>query len=192
MKNTTLNIALFSIVIACVSCNKISEDIQQDIVVNDTVEFTIPALSNITSNTPISGLPFKINLEDEVKSGLNKYTIDQIKSTKLRSMNMFLAFVGKDSLGKDSIDTKNNFGNLEFIRTRIAANGSFSNLANTTIASSGTVSTLTLTPVVVPDSLRTFLTNPAKTYEVIVKAKKITTIPMRVRAITTYSITLAK
>ncbi|MNE34381.1 hypothetical protein D3C80_1281010 [compost metagenome] len=192
MKNTALNIVLFSIVITCISCSKISENIQQDIVVNDTVFFNIPVLNSITSTTPISGIPFTLNLEEEVKSGLNKYTIDQIRSTKLRSMNLSLAFIGKDTSGKDSIDTKNNFGNLESVKFRISANGSFANLANTTITSSGTVGALALTPVIVPDSLRTFLTNPAKTYEVLVKAKTVTTLPMRVRATSTYTITLAK
>lgn len=192
MKNTALNIVLFSIVITCISCSKISENIQQDIVVNDTVFFDIPVLNSITSTTPISGIPFTLNLEEEVKSGLNKYTIDQIKSTKLRSMDMSLAFIGKDTSGKDSIDTKNNFGNLESVKFRIFANGSFANLANTTITSSGTVGALALTPVIVPDSLRTFLTNPTKTYEVLIKSKTVTTLPMRVRATSTYTITLAK
>ena len=163
MKNTTLNIVLFSIVITCISCSKISENIQQDIVVNDTVYFDIPVLNSITSTTPISGIPFTLNLEEEVKSGLNKYTIDQIKSTKLRSMDMSLAFIGKDTLGKDSIDTKNNFGNLESVKFRIYTNGSFANLANTTITSSGTIGALALTPIIVPDSLRTSLINPTKT-----------------------------
>ncbi|MEQ7799505.1 hypothetical protein ABDJ41_06795 [Pedobacter sp. ASV1-7] len=192
MKNTAINILLFSIVTTCISCSKISENIEQDIIVNDTAFFDIPVINSITTTTPISGIPFTLNLEEEVKSGLNKYTIDQIKSTKLRSMNLSLAFIGKDTSGKDSLDTKNNFGNLESVKFRIAANSSLANLANTTITSSGTIGALALTPVIVPDSLRTFITNPTKTYHVIIKAKAITTLPMRVRATSTYTITLAK
>lgn len=187
MKNITLNIALFSLLVAYASCNKITETIEQDIIVHDTVDFQIPILSSTSNSTIVSGIPLTLNLEEEVKSGLNKFSVNQIKSTKLKSLHMGLGLIGKDS-----IDTKNNFSNLESIKFRITAAGSLANLANSANPLGGSSGAIALNPVIVPDSLKTFLLNPAKTYEVTFKAKKVTTTPLSFRVASTYIITLAK
>lgn len=187
MKNRTLNIALLSLIIACSSCNKITESIQQDIIVNDTVEFNIPTLNSITNLTTISGIPSKLNLEEQIKNNMNNFTVDNVKSVKLTTLNMALGLIAKDS-----IDINNNFGNLETIRFRISNNSKTNNIANTSIASGSKNGFISLTPTVIPDTLKSFLVNPVKTYEVIVKAKTVTSNAMRVRAAASYTVTLSR
>lgn len=187
MKNRTLNIALLSLIITFTSCNKITESIQQDIIIKDTVYFDIPVLSSTSTLTTIPEISSKLNLENEIRNSINNFTISNVKATKITSLNLALGLIGKDS-----IDAKNHFGNLETLRFRIAANGNFGNLASTTISSSVINGAIALTPSIAPDSLMSFLTNPSKTYNVIVKAKAITTTTMKVRAAATYTITLSK
>lgn len=187
MKNRTLNIALFSLLIAITSCNKISEEIQQDIVINDTVYFEVPILSTDNSSAVIPSIPLSFDLEEQVKNSVNSFTLDQVKGTKIKDLNLAL---GVDKEG--AVDTINNFSNLASVKFKITAPGSFGNLANSATPMGGTIGTATLTPVIIPDSLKTFLLNPARTYEVTVKARKATTTPMAVRAAATYIITLAK
>lgn len=194
MKNRLLNIVLLSLIIAFTSCNKITESIQQDLIINDTVYFEIPALSTITTETTIPDISSKINLENEIENNINRFAISDVKTTKLTSLNLTLAKIIVDEENKKDtiIDNDNNFGNLETLRFRIASNGNFRNLATTTISSGGTSGFLTLTPTIAPDSLKPFLINPSKTYNIIVKAKKITTTPMKVQAAARYTITLSK
>lgn len=188
MKNRTLNIALFSLMIASTSCNKISEDIQQDIVINDTVYFDVPILSTDSSSVVIPGIKLSFDLEEQVKNNINNFTLDQIKGTKIKDLNLALK-----TINEDSIDVKNNFSNLVSIKFKITAPPrSFANLANSANPMGGTAGNVALTPVIIPDSLKTFLLNPARTYEVTVKARKATTTPLAVRAAATYTITLAK
>jgi hypothetical protein len=187
MRNRTLNIALLSLIVTFASCNKITESVQQDIIVNDTVYFDIPALTSTTTLTTISGISSNLNLESEIKNSVNDFTLSSVKATKITSLNLALGLIGNDS-----IDVSNNFGNLETLRFRISANDRFANLSNTTITSSAKSGSMALTPTIAPDSLISFLINPSKTYNVIVKAKTITTTTMKVRAAATYTITVSK
>lgn len=185
MKNRILNIALLSLIVVCISCNKITESIQQDIIVNDTVEFDIPVLSSTTTLTTISKIKSNLKLEDQLSNSINNFTAADIKYTKITSLNLDLDYV-------DSIPSLNNLGNLETIRFRIAGNSSINNLANASIPSSSKSASLSLTPTIIPDTLKSFLINPEMTYEIIIKAKTVTTLPMKVKASATYTITVSK
>lgn len=187
MKNRTLNIVLFSLMTGSTSCNKISEDIQQDIVIVDTVYFDVPILSTDSSSAVIPGIKLSFDLEKEVKNNVNSFTLDQIKGTKIKELNLALGLISEDS-----IDVKNNFSNLASAKFRITASRSFANLANSVNPMGGTTGSVALSPVIIPDSLKTFLLNPARTYEVTVKARKATTTPLAVRAAATYILTLSK
>ncbi len=186
MKNRLLNIALLYLIIAFTSCNKITESIQQDIIVNDTVYFEIPTLDS-GGSAPAEVKKQTLRLEEEIKKSLNNFTPENIKATNIKSL--FLALL---PIEKDSIDAKNNFGNLGTIKFNIAANGNISNIANTSITSSSVIDFLSLTPGIQPETLKPILINPSKTYDIIVKAKAPTTTPMIVAALATYTITLSK
>lgn len=187
MKSKTLYIALLAFAIVYTSCSKITEDIQEDIFVNDTLFFDIPILTDLTTSTTISGIVSEVNLDEQIKKSLNNFTATNIKTTKITSLNLFLG-----RIPKDSIDTKNNFGNLETIKFGTSPGGNVGNLASLTIPSTSTISNLALPPTILPDDLKSFLTNPLKTYNVVVKAKKVTTTPLKVLAIASYTITLSK
>lgn len=179
--------------IACAACNKISEEIQQDIVIVDTVGFEIPVLSTDNSQEIIQNIPLSFNLADQVKNSINNFNITQVKETKLKSMVLGLMPIQRKSNGKiDSTDAKNNFNNLASIKFRITTPGNLGNLANSSTPLTGTNNLTPLTPVIVPDSLKTFLINPASKYEVTIKAKTATTTPMFVKFAAIYTITLAK
>lgn len=185
MKNILLNIVLLFLIIAWGACNKISEDIQQDIIVNDTVEFDIPAIETTIRSATIPQIQSTLNLEKELDININNFTVANVKATRLTGLSLDLVITD----GK--IDSANNFGNLENLRFRIAANGGIKEMANTSITSSGVISAVALVPNISPDSLRSFLLSP-KTYNVIVRIKKATTAKMRVKATARYTITLAR
>ena len=187
MKKRTLNIVLISLIAVCCACNKITENIEQDVIVYDTVKFEIPILSSTTNTVTTSEIPSTLDLEKQLNNNLNNFSIGNIKSTKVSRLSLIL-----EPLVKDSIDARNNFGNLEIVRFRIATNGSFGNLADTIISSTGRIGSLTLTPNNIPDSLMSFLSGASKNYSVLVKAKVATTAVMKVKAAATYTITLSK
>lgn len=167
-----------------------SENIQQDVIVNDTTSFEIPVLSNINSPATIAGIPSNLNLEEQLGNTPNNFTIDNITAVKINSLTLLLDPIKNDL--KDSIDVKNNFGNLETVRFRIAAGGNISNLANASISSSSISSSMSLTLDIIPDTLKSFIIQPSRTYNIIVKAKTATTTPMKVKAKANYTITLSK
>lgn len=188
MKNSRLNIALLCLIIIYTSCNKITESIQQDIIVRDTVYFDIPVLSSITGMTTISEISSTFNLEKQIKENINNFSIDQVQATKLKSLNIFLYPV----INTDSIDVKNNFGNLENVKFRISTGGNINDVANTSITSNSVIQAAALTPTIEPEALKPFLIQPSKTYSVIVKAKTVTNTTLQVAAIATYTVTLSK
>ncbi|TKC59239.1 hypothetical protein FBD94_17055 [Pedobacter hiemivivus] len=185
MKSKTIYIALFCFVILYTSCSKITENIQEDIFVSDTVAFNIPILADITSTPIISGIVSTLNLEEQLKKSANSYGIENIKATKITSLNLKL-----DTLPK--LDVNNNFGNLETVNFGIPASGKVANIAVTTIPSTSTIIGLALTPTILPGDFNSFLINPSRTYSMAVKAKKVTTTPLKVKGTLTYTITLSK
>ncbi len=188
MKTTALFIILLSLTITCtISCNKISESIQRDVVVTDTVLFDIPVLSSITSTTTIPDISPIVNLSDEIHKQVNNFDVSNVSSVKLKSLDMALGLIPEDS-----VDAKNNFGNLETIKFQIATGAQQEEIANTAISSPSILGALALSPVVRADVLKSYLTDGASHYNVLVKAKTATTTVMQVRAAITYTVTLAK
>jgi hypothetical protein len=105
---------------------------------------------------------------------------------------MLLGITEKDRNGRDSVDTQNNFGNLETIKWEIT-NGTETNLVgNASVSSTGVLSTLTIPVSITPEALLPYLTSNTKKLKVTVKVKKITTKPMKVKAIAIYTVTLYK
>lgn len=189
MKSKTFYISLFSILLVYSSCSKLSENIEQDIVINDTVYFEIPILSSTTTTVAIPAVKPTLNLEEQLKNNLNNFTMANIKATKMTRLNMALGLVGPNL---DSIDVNNNFGNLETVKFAFSPDEKTANLANLTIVSTAKSGALTLTPIISPDSLRPYLTDQSTNYYIRVKAKTVTTTVMKVQAAASYTITLAK
>jgi hypothetical protein len=190
IKNRRLNIALLSLIFAFTSCKKMSENIQQDIIVNDTTSFEIPVLSNINSPATIAGITSNLNLEEQLRNTPNNFTIENITAVKIKSLALLLDSIKIDL--KNIIDTNNNFGNLETLRFRIAAGGNIRSVASAGITSNSISGSLSLTPDILPDTLKPFIIQPSRTYNIVVKAKTVTTTIMKVKARAVYTITLSK
>lgn len=188
MKSTPLFKVLLLLAIAYgTSCNKISESIQRDVIVTDTVLFDIPVLSSTTTATTIPKISSTINLAEEIHKQVSNFDIANVSSVKLKSLNMDL-----DTVAKDSVDTRNNFGNLETVRFYIAAGATTEEIANASVSSPAILSILALSPVIPSDVLKPYITNVSSHYNVLVKAKTATTTIMKVKATATYSVTLSK
>ena len=185
MKNRFLNIALLFLILACAACNKIEENIQQDILITDTFDFEIPVIDTTVKVATIPGIKSNLDLENELSKSSNNFTMANLKATKITSLNVGL-------LTRDGkMDSVNNFGQLESVRFRIAANGVIKQMASASIASSGNVGAIPFVLSIPADSLKSFLTSP-RTYNLVVRIKKATTAVIRARATASYTITLAK
>nr|WP_121273034.1 hypothetical protein [Pedobacter schmidteae] len=189
MKSKTFYLSLFSILLIYSSCSKISENLEQDIIVYDTVYFDIPVLSSVTATVAIPAVKPTLNLEEQLKNSPNNFTTSNIKATKMTSLNMALGLIGPK---KDSIDVNNNFGNLETVKFAFSPDGKTANIANLTIVSTAKSGALGLTPIISPDSLKPYLTDQSTNYYIRVKAKAVTTTVMKVRAAATYTVKLAR
>lgn len=191
MKNKTLLILAPFLILMYTACNKISESIERDIIIRDTVFFDIPEQASITDPYVLPDIQLSVNIEDQINNQLKGFTAAQIRSIKITALNMFLGTVGKDKDGRDSIDTQNNFGNLETVRWEITTGTETNLIGNTSISSASVLSTLAIPIGITPEALKPFLVNDAKKYRVTVKAKKITTKPMKVMALASYTVKLA-
>lgn len=187
MKNRLSNIALLSFFIAFTSCNKISESIQQDLVLRDTIDFTIPVLSLSPTSVIIDPISSNLNLQEQLKNNINSFNINEIRNTNIKTLNLKI-----DTIKGGIIDTANNFGKLESIKFRIKSNGNAKEMASINIPSRSAIGDLALTPVIMPDTLKPILIGSPITYSAVIKAKAATKIPMVVRAIATYTVTLSK
>jgi len=191
MKNKIFILAPY-VILLYTACNKISEDVQRDIIIKDSIFFDIPAQSSITDPGTLPEIPSTINIEEQISNQAKGFTAAHIKLIKLNSLNMLLGITEKDRNGRDSVDTQNNFGNLETIKWEIT-NGTETNLVgNASVSSTGVLSTLTIPVSLTPEALLPYLTSNTKKLKVTVKVKKITTKPMKVKAIAIYTVTLYK
>ena len=174
------------------ACNKISEEIQRDIVINDTTYFDIPILADTINPVTISDIKTTANLEEEIGKQVKGFILADITSVKLNSLNMIVGPILKDTNGRDSIDKENNIANFETIKFGIVANGKTGNMGTAAVATKTPASTLTFTVAIVPDTLKPYLTNASKTYSVTIKAKKKTNLIMKAGAAARYTVTLSK
>ncbi|MDR6782459.1 hypothetical protein ABIE26_001053 [Pedobacter africanus] len=192
MKNKSLFISLPILVLLYISCNKISENVERDIIFKDSVFFDIPVLSSITDPYTLPDLQSAVSIGDQINNQVKGFTTDHIKQIKITSLNMLLGITEKDKNGRDSIDTQNNFGNLETVKWEIT-NGADTNLVGSaSVSSTGVLSTLAIPLSIPPEILKPYLIGDTKKYRVIVKAKKATSKPMKVKTMAIYTVTLAK
>jgi hypothetical protein len=186
MKSKILYIALPALIFIYTSCSKISESLQRDTVITDTVSFEIPVITNIADPVTISNIESPLNFEEQVNAQVQGLSIANLSSVNLRSID--LGLISAES----GVDTANTFGKLQSIKLQIGDGIKTDSLARISIASTGPTSTLTLTPVILPETLKPYLSGSSVRYEVIVKAKKVTTKVMKVKIGAVYRVTLSK
>lgn len=186
MKSKILYIALIALVLTYISCSKISESLQRDTVITDSVFFEIPAITSLANEVTIS-IESPLNFGEQVNAQVQDLNIGNLSSVKLSSLDM-------DLMTRDSgvVDTANNFGNLQFVKMQVIDGVKTDSLASIRIPSAATNSALELTPVIKPETLKPYVSQSAVRYNVIVKAKKVTTTAMRVKIGAVYTFTLSK
>jgi hypothetical protein len=192
MKSNILYLAVPILVMYFTSCSKIAEHLERDVQVTDTVYFEIPTITDISKPVTIAGIASSINLEQQIQAQVQDLSVANLSSAKLRRMDLDLAFVGKDSLGRDSIDTENNFGNLQSIKFELTQGAKTDSLSSVIVTSAAKTSNLSLTLRISPETLKSYLPGSGMQYSVILRAKKATTKKMFVRAAAWYTVTLSK
>lgn len=188
MKNNFFYLVAATLLFICTSCKKISESLQRDVILTEDVIFEIPIMTNITDQFSKIGIPTTLNLNDQLNA--NGFEIKNITATKIKSLDMAISLIS--TTPKDSIDAANNFANLATAKVEIASGDGSTSIAGTTITSTTTSGFLSFTTGIPPETLQPYLTKSTWTYNVIVKAKKITTTPLKVKATFVYTITVAK
>ncbi|SMC96308.1 hypothetical protein [Pedobacter africanus] len=183
MKNKILFISLPILVLLYMSCNKISESIERDIIINDTSFFDIQPLDTVAPVT-IPNIITGADLETEIREQAKSFTSGNIRSIKLN--NLIIA------LNTTKIDTGNNLANLRAIKLSINSGGKTTTMGSTTITTKAATGNLALTVGISADSLRYHLANTPKTYSITLKAKKKTDTIMNAVVLTRYVVSLAK
>ncbi len=186
MKKNLLFYLLVLLAFTITSCSKVSEDIQRDIVVTDSVFFDIPIITKISDSVTISGLENSTNFEAHLNAPDQGLNLTNLTSVKLKSFNLTLISI------EGKVDTLNNFGNLQYVKIQIVDGVRIDSLASVRVPSSAINSSIDLPPVITPETLKTYLIGTTPRFNVIIKAKKATTTLLHVRAISTYSATLSR
>lgn len=186
MKSKILYIALIVLVLTYVSCSKISESLQRDTVITDSVFFEIPVITNIANEVTIANIESPLNFQEQVNAQIQDLNIGNLSSAKLKSINLDLISAAS------GVDTANTFGKLQSVKMQIADGIKADSLANVGITSASPGTALALTPVILPETLKPYVSGSVVRYNVIVKAKKITTTAMKVKIEAVYTFTLSK
>lgn len=187
MKNKVLYIAVILLVVIYTSCSKIAENLQRDAIVTDTVYFEIPVISTLDNALTLPNVATTINLENQINAQVQDLRASNLHSVKLKSIHLGLA-----EIVKDSIDTKNNFANLQSIKFSLTDGSKTDSLASVSIPSKTLSRGLSLNPVILPETLKPYISKPAMKYSITIKAKEVTTAVMTVGAAMSYTVTLVK
>lgn len=187
MKNIVLYFLLPSFVIVYSACSKITENLQRDAVVTDTIFFDIPIISTITTPITVANIATTINLESQINAQVQDLSASNLSSVNLKSINIAL----DESVG-DSIIAKNNFANIESIKINLMDGSRTDSLASIFIPSKAVSRGIALEPVMQPEILKTYISNPAMKYSVTFKPKDTTTRVIKVRMASSYTVTLIK
>ena len=187
MKHILISIAVLPLLITYTSCSKITESLQRDVEIVDTVYFEIPIIEDISKTATLPELTTTIDLEAQIRPKVQDLTASNFQFARLKNLHLGLAEVKKDSIDRD-----NNFANLQFIKFNLSEGSKTDTLANIAIPSANLIGALALPPVMSPETLKPYLSSSSMKYRITVKAKKITTKVMYVRAAISYTVTLSK
>lgn len=184
MKSKIFYIALIVLALTYASCSKISESIQQDTIIIDTVSFQIPVITNIANADTISNIESPLNFGEQVNAQVQGLSLGNIRSVRLKSMNLNLISAAS------GVDTANTFGKLLSVKMQITNGIKADSLASIRITSANPNTALALTPVIVPEILKPYVSGSAVRYNVIIRAKRTTTTVMKVKIEAAYTLTL--
>lgn len=197
MTKHLLYIPLLLLAFTSTSCKKVSEDIQRDAIITDSVDFEIPILSEIDSAYTLSDIKLPLNPGAAISAQLPDFNESNIKSIKLTKMSLGLSPL-KGAKDKDSIDVNNHFGNFQSIRFTIpgtpAAGSSTASpllIASAIINSTSVSGALSMTPDTELE-LKPYVGANAANSTVTIRTRKVTNKVVKVRVRASFTVTVSK
>lgn len=177
--------AAILLVLGFQACNKVSESFQRDIIIRpDSILLNIPIIPTTITPVKSADLPILLDLPKEIKDGAPDFEVKDIRDFKIINFRI-------DILG-DSIDVKNNFGNIQETKLLATTGTKVDTVARFTNPSNGPSGNITLTPLISGNALRDLITNSATKFNVQFKARTETTVALKSKITSAYTLTLSK
>lgn len=186
MKSYSLYILTALLALLYSSCSKVSERIQRDAIILDSVDYTIPVMSEVDSAYVLTGVDLPLDPGSKIGQ-LNGFSAADISSIKLSRMGIVL----KPLAGTDSIDAANHFGNFQSLRFSIPNGTTPLNIANTTISSASVNRVLNLTTDASIE-LKPYVGSSTSNSTLTLRTRSVTTKAMNVRIFAWFTVTVSK
>lgn len=191
LMKANLLLIVATLILAFSSCNKISEDLQRDLIISpDSMSFSIPPMIANGDSIVIDNLPATVNIADSIKKEtVDEFNADHIKAVRLSNFTIDLV-----RHKNDTINNRSNFNSIDFVKANLNNGTQKDNLASVTNSSSLDVFTakLTLNQVMETSTLKTYLSNGTLRYSLIIKPRKSTIDTIKAKIGTSYTLTLVK
>ncbi|TDQ11985.1 hypothetical protein [Pedobacter metabolipauper] len=166
------------------SCNKVEDSLTRDVIVNpQSIEYTIPIISNTNSNAAMGEVNIPIDLDALIKDQAPGFGTNSVTSAKLTGIKIDLV---------DTLLTANNFANLENISVKIET--ASQTLNNAATLSNPDVKNGTLRiPVMVTDTdVKNVLKEAPVKFILTGKARRVTTVTLKAKISTTFTVTVER
>ena len=186
MKTHTLYFLPLLLALVVSSCSKVSEEIQRDAIILDSVDYTIPVMTEVDSAYAFTGIQLPLNPGAKIGQ-LQGFTEANIKSIKLSRMAIVLKYLPNT----DSIDVANHFGNFQSLRFSIPNGATPLNIASATISSAsvnGAINLITNSSM----ELKPLLGANAATGTLTARTRTATTKPIFVTIYAWFTVTVSK
>ncbi|WP_316820159.1 hypothetical protein [Pedobacter gandavensis] len=182
------------LILAFSACNKISEDIQRDLIISpDSIKFSIPPMTVNGDSIVIDNLPTTLVINNFLDS-LNRqggeiYSVNNISEIRLSNFTVDL-IPNKN----DTVNNRSNFSSIGLINANLSSGTQKDKLAEITNNSSldSFSAKLTLKQVMSNDLLRNYLNNGNLKYSLVIKPRKSTIDTIKAKIGTSYTMTLKK
>lgn len=178
MKNSTLLLSAFALLIAFSSCKKIKEATQRDVDVTPTaVTFTIPIIASTAAGTTFGEYNESLDLNALIKANASEFGEDNIKNIKITAVTLDLT---------DSNDD-NNIQNFESIDVKLqTGSGTPITIAAQTSIPNTKAQSLTV-PVSGTTDLKSYLGAASFKYSLTGKLRKATTKTLQAKLTAKYT-----
>lgn len=177
----TLFIAFLAVVSTTIfSCGKVNESMERDIIVGPgSTDFTFPIGTSTESGTKIGEIPLSIDFDTFIREQTKDLGIGDARSFKLTSFELRL----------DSAEEENSLGNFETITVYMQSDSQPKTLVAQLTSNPSSKNGNVLIPIV-PNNpeLKAFLSSPTFKFTLEGKARTLTTIALKGKAITQYAL----
>lgn len=177
--------AAILLVLGFQACNKVSESFQRDIIIKpDSILLNIPIIPTTINVVKSADLPILLDLPKEIKNGAPDFEVKDIRNFRIVTFRI-------DILA-DSIDIKNNFGNIQETKLLATTGSKVDTVARYTNPSNAVSGSVILNPLISGNALRDLMTNSATKFNVQFKARTETTVALKSKVTSVYTLTLSK